>query len=43
VIFHERVTAFITIGGLVTLAGVYLVNKAFKAVPAPEQPETEGI
>lgn len=43
IIFHERITIFITIGGLVTLAGVYLVNKAFRAVPAPEQPETEGI
>jgi drug/metabolite transporter (DMT)-like permease len=42
-IFHERVTPFITIGGLVTLAGVYLVNKAFKAVPAAEQPEAEGV
>jgi len=31
------------VGGLVTLLGVYLVNKAFKAVPPPEQPETEGI
>jgi drug/metabolite transporter (DMT)-like permease len=42
-IFHERINIFITIGGLVTLLGIYLVNKAFKAVPAPEQPETEGI
>lgn len=43
-IFGEKVTLFITLGGLVTLLGVYLVNKAFKAtVPPPEQPETEGI
>jgi len=42
-IFNEKVTIFITIGGLVTLLGVYLVNKAFKNVPPPEQPETEGI
>lgn len=42
-IFNERITIFITVGGLVTLLGVYLVNKAFKAVPPPEQPETEGI
>ena len=42
-IFHEKVTIFITLGGLVTLLGVYLVNKAFKAVPPPEQPETEGV
>ncbi len=43
IVFHEKITVFITIGGMVTLLGVYLVNKAFKAVPAPEQPETEGI
>lgn len=43
-IFSEKITLFITIGGMVTLLGVYLVNKAFKAtLPAPEQPETEGI
>lgn len=42
-IFNEKITIFITVGGLVTLLGVYLVNKAFKAVPPPEQPETEGI
>ena len=42
-IFNERITIFITVGGLVTLMGVYLVNKAFKAVPPLEQPETEGI
>jgi drug/metabolite transporter (DMT)-like permease len=42
-IFHERVSPFIIIGGVVTLLGVYLVNKAFKAVPPPEQPETEGM
>lgn len=42
-IFNERITIFITVGGLVTLFGVYLVNKAFKIVPPPEQPETEGI
>jgi drug/metabolite transporter (DMT)-like permease len=42
-IFQEKITIFIAVGGLVTLMGVYLVNKAFKAVPAPEQPETEGV
>lgn len=41
--FGEKVTIYITIGGLVTLLGVFLVNKAFKAVPAPEQPEAEGV
>jgi len=43
VVFGENVTIYITIGGLVTLLGVYLVNRAFKAVPTPEQPEAEGI
>jgi drug/metabolite transporter (DMT)-like permease len=42
-IFNERITLFITVGGIVTLLGVYMVNKAFKAVPPPEQPETEGV
>jgi drug/metabolite transporter (DMT)-like permease len=43
VIFNEKVSTFIILGGIVTLLGVYLVNKAFKAVPAPEQAETEGV
>jgi drug/metabolite transporter (DMT)-like permease len=43
VVFNEKVTVFIAMGGLVALLGVYLVNKAFKNIPAPEQPETEGI
>ena len=43
IIFNEKVTVFITAGGLITLLGVYLVNKAFKAVPPPEQPEAEGV
>jgi drug/metabolite transporter (DMT)-like permease len=42
-IFSEKLTVFIATGGLVTLLGVYLVNKAFKAIPPPEQPETEGV
>jgi drug/metabolite transporter (DMT)-like permease len=41
-IFSETLTIFIAIGGLVTLAGVYLVNKAYK-VPASTIPETEGV
>jgi drug/metabolite transporter (DMT)-like permease len=41
ILFGEKLTVFITIGGIVTLLGVYLVNKAFKTVPA--QPEAEGI
>lgn len=42
-VFNERINIFITVGGLVTLLGVYLVNKAFKNIPPPEQPEVEGI
>lgn len=42
-IFGEKLTFFIGIGGAVALLGVYLVNKAFKATPPPEQPEAEGI
>ena len=41
-IFDEKLTLFIAIGGAVTLTGVYLVNKAFKTPPR-EQPETEGV
>jgi hypothetical protein len=35
-------TVFITVGGLVTILGIYLVNRAAKTMPI-EQPETEGI
>jgi drug/metabolite transporter (DMT)-like permease len=42
-IFSERVTIYIVIGGMVALAGVYLVNRAFKGLPAAEQPEAEGV
>lgn len=42
-VFNERISIFIVFGGLVTLVGVYLVNKAFKGIPAPQQPETEGV
>jgi drug/metabolite transporter (DMT)-like permease len=41
-IFAEPLTMFIAIGGLVTLSGVYLVNKAYK-VPVATMPETEGV
>jgi drug/metabolite transporter (DMT)-like permease len=41
-IFSESLTLFIAIGGLVTLLGVYLVNKAYK-VEVSTTPETEGI
>ncbi|HLG39398.1 MAG TPA: EamA family transporter, partial [Chitinophagaceae bacterium] len=43
VIFSENLSIFIAIGGLVTLFGVYLVNRTFKAIPPPEQPEPEGV
>ncbi len=42
-IFNEIVTVFIIIGGLVALLGVFMVNRAFKTMPPPSQPETEGI
>ena len=42
-ILNEKITLLISIGGLITLLGVYLVNRAFKIVPAIEQPETEGV
>ena len=42
-IFGEKLSIFITMGGIVTLLGVYLVNKAFKSMPPPEQPESEGM
>jgi len=43
IVFEEKITPYIAVGGAVTLLGVYLVNRAFKTVPPPEQPETEGI
>ncbi|PZR29363.1 MAG: drug/metabolite-transporting permease [Citrobacter freundii] len=42
-LFSEKVTVYIAIGGIVALTGVYMVNRAFKALPAVEQPEAEGI
>ncbi|RZL99573.1 MAG: drug/metabolite-transporting permease, partial [Pedobacter sp.] len=42
-LFDETLNVFIAIGGAVTLLGVFLVNKAFKGTPPPEQPEAEGI
>jgi len=42
IVFNEKISIYLTIGGLVTLLGVYLVNKAFK-ITAAEQPETEGV
>jgi len=41
-VFDERLTVFIAVGGLITLAGVYLINKAYKT-PSPALPETEGV
>jgi drug/metabolite transporter (DMT)-like permease len=44
IIFNENISIYIIVGGIVTLLGVYLVNKAFRSsVPPVEQPETEGI
>jgi drug/metabolite transporter (DMT)-like permease len=42
IVFDERLTVYLAIGGAVTLFGVYLVNKAYK-ISTPEQPETEGV
>ena len=42
IVFDESLTVFLAFGGLVTLFGVYLVNRAFKITPA-EQPEAEGV
>jgi len=42
-IFSEKISVFITVGGVVTLIGVYLVNKAFKITPPPEHAEPEGV
>jgi drug/metabolite transporter (DMT)-like permease len=42
VIFNEKLTIFISIGGGIALFGVYMVNKAYRIVPA-RQPETEGV
>jgi drug/metabolite transporter (DMT)-like permease len=42
IVFDERLTVFLAMGGLVTLLGVYLVNKAYKITSA-EQPEAEGV
>lgn len=41
-LFNEKITFFIIAGGIVTLFGVYLVNKAYR-ITCPEQPEAEGI
>jgi len=42
-ILNEHLTIYIGFGGAVALLGVFLVNRAFKTVPAVEQPEAEGI
>jgi drug/metabolite transporter (DMT)-like permease len=41
-IFDEKLTIYLAIGGLVTLLGVFLVNKAYK-ITSTEQPEAEGV
>lgn len=41
-IFDERLTIYIAAGGIITLAGVYLINKAIKA-SSPVLPESEGV
>ena len=41
-VFDEKLTIYLAIGGIVTLLGVYFVNKAYK-ITTTEQPETEGV
>lgn len=41
-IFSEKLTVSIAVGGAITLFGVYLINRAYKT-PIPEMPETEGV
>lgn len=44
IIFQEPMTIYIAVGGIITLLGVFMVNKAFReALQAPEQPVTEGM
>lgn len=43
IIYHETISAFIIFGGLITLFGIYMVNRAFKTMPPPAQPEAEGV
>lgn len=42
-LFGERISVYILMGGAITLAGVWLVNTAFKTGPSSTLPETEGI
>jgi drug/metabolite transporter (DMT)-like permease len=42
-LFGERLNLFIGAGGAITLLGVYLVNRTYKALPPAEQPESEGV
>ena len=42
-LFNEKITIYILIGGTITLLGVWLVNKAFKTSAPTAQPEAEGI
>jgi len=41
-IFDEKLTLFIAVGGAVALVGVYLVNKTYKT-PSASMPEPEGV
>ena len=42
IIFHEKISIYITVGGIVTLLGVYLVNKAYRIGPSSRS-RTEGV
>ena len=43
ILMGEPLTLFIAVGGVVTLLGVFLVNRSFRALPPVEQPESEGV
>lgn len=42
-LFSEKLSIFIGVGGVVTLFGVYMVNRVFRSMPPSEQPEPEGV
>ena len=42
ILFGEVLTVYLALGGIVTLLGVYIVNKAYRVVPPREQ-EAKGV
>ena len=41
-LFSEKLSVFIAVGGVVTLFGVFLINRAYK-IPLPQMPEPEAV